>query len=220
MLVSSTAYSLESLNLEVVCSSCLNNDPKYYLKNVFDDDIKTCWVEGVESDGSGSMDNKIDVCCDQWRVLPIDSFAEMFICYFPYPPRNNPITKIRIYNGYGKSDVLWKANNRVKKLGINIDGYNGKINNNDHTNNYQYKFQVIIQDSGWNDIVLNNYIKDRDSINYISSMKFYILETYRGTKYNDTCISEIEFYNRNEKFRIANVNEIKPEYGEWEEEHD
>lgn len=218
--VSSTAYTLDSFNIEVVCSSTLNNDPKYGISNLFDNDIKTCWVEGVASDGSGSMDDKIDVCCDQWRVLPFDSCAEMFIVNFPFPPRDIRISKIRIYNGYGKSEAFWKANNRIKRFGLDIYGYNGEIIHNDYTDNYSYKFQVMLKDTGWNEIIFKDYLKDRDNISYISRMRFYILETYRGTKYNDTCISEIEFCYSDKKYRITKVMEIKPEYGDWEEESD
>jgi hypothetical protein len=212
-LSSEAIFSSEQFNVYLVCSSFLNNDPRYSICNIFDNDIRTCWAEGVPTSGNGTMRDKIYVHCDTWSIIPDENAAEMVICYMPFPPRSMAITKIRIYNGYGKNEALWKANNRVKKLGMIIDGYQGIIVNNDYTNHYTYTLKINLQDKGWNDIVLSDYIKDSDNIDYVSRIRFYILDTYRGSKYNDTCISEIEFYNQDEKYKVDQVREIKTRYG-------
>ena len=207
-------HSFDCFDIQVVCSSTLNQSSQYSIINIFDNDIKTCWAEGVSSDGSGSMEeDKINVLCDTWSILPKDSAAEMFICYFPFPPSDRKITKIRLFNGYGKSEELWKANNRLKRIGIEILGLEGEIVNNKFPKRYLYRFIVDFPDTKWVEINLKDYIKNGTDINYVENIKFYILDTYKGTKYNDTCISEIEFYNQDKKYSIGNVEEIRARYG-------
>ncbi len=214
-LLSSSVFSaIEPYSIDVVCSSFLNNDPRYSIGNIFDNNIQTCWVEGVPSSGSGLLKDKIYVHCDEWSILPYKEAAEQFMCYMsPFPPCSMEITKMRIYNGYGKSEILWKANNRVKKLGIEIYGNTGKIVNNDYSHVYNYRLEIPLQDKGWNDVVFSDYLNEDETVNYVQSIHFYILDTYKGSKYNDTCISEIEFYCEDEKYSIDKVRVIKAEYG-------
>src|SRR5690554_1061869 len=164
-------HSFDCFDIQVVCSSTLNQSSQYSIINIFDNDIKTCWAEGVSSDGSGSMEeDKINVHCDTWSILPKDSAAEMFICYFPFPPSDRKITKIRLFNGYGKSEELWKANNRLKRIGIEILGLEGEIVNNKFPKRYLYRFIVDFPDTKWVEINLKDYIKNGTDINYVENI--------------------------------------------------
>lgn len=215
-LVNSVSSS-EPFTIQVVCSSFLKNDKKYSISNVFDGDITTCWADGVATDGSGQMiRDKIYGHADTWSIIPDSTAAEMIICYLPHNPPEK-ITKIRIYNGYGKSEILWNANNRIKKLGISIVGYKEKISNYDLT---QSKLTVNLKDIGWNEIIINDYLKEKDKINFINRIQLYIIDTYKGNKYNDTCISEIEFYNSEQKYHIDKVTVITPRYGIHEDDEE
>jgi hypothetical protein len=88
-----------------------------------------------------------------------------------------PLEKIIIYNGFQKDPSLWKKNNRVKQLMLYIDGKPvAKLNLEDVTNGQE--FDVV----KWFPQRKEPYI-----------VRFEILKTYRGTTYNDTAISEIDF---------------------------
>ncbi|MCD4783857.1 MAG: hypothetical protein K8T10_08540 [Candidatus Eremiobacteraeota bacterium] len=81
----------------------------------------------------------------------------------------------KVANGYLKSKELWLKNNRVKQMRVDI---NGKpkiyINLADSMNNQRISFH----DAGL-------MVKDKDVI------RLTITKIYRGTKYHDTCITEI-----------------------------
>lgn len=68
-------------------------DITYSPYNVDDDDINTCWSEGVEGDGIG-----------EWIQLSYDT--------------DEPIEALSICNGYAKSEDLYTSNNRVKDASI------------------------------------------------------------------------------------------------------
>jgi hypothetical protein len=70
----------------------------YNEKNLYDEDFKTSWVEGVKGYGIGE---KITFTLE-------DVYAGA--------------TGIIITNGYSKSPTAWKNNSRVKKLKLSVDG--------------------------------------------------------------------------------------------------
>jgi VWFA-related protein len=80
---------------------------------------------------------------------------------------------MKIIAGYSKTPAVYQANNRVKKLMLVFsDGISQTVNLAD-----QYGFQRILID------------RDKPS----RFVKLVIMEVYKGSRYNDTCISEIEF---------------------------
>ena len=85
---------------------------------------------------------------------------------------NNHYESLEIRNGYGLSKDLWKKNNRVKKATLEFS--NGK------------KEDITLKDKmDWQRFVLK---KPVDGVTWV---KLTIKDVYKGTKYNDTAISEI-----------------------------
>jgi hypothetical protein len=105
---------------------------------------------------------------------------------YHFPPQNPRITEIIVVNGYVKSEQAWKDNSRVKKLKMYIDNKPFAILNlADSREEQSFKFDPI----GYG---------DREDWEKLQSrpwwtMKFEIMEVYKGEKYDDTAITEIYF---------------------------
>ncbi|PXX98776.1 hypothetical protein DF185_15470 [Marinifilum breve] len=92
------------------------------------------------------------------------------------------ITEIKLVNGYVKSKSAWENNSRVKKLKVYIDEKPFVILNLKDIRGVQsFEFKPI--GKGW-DVGM-------DEPDW--TMKFEILEVYKGLKYDDVAISEIYF---------------------------
>ncbi len=96
--------------------------------------------------------------------------------YFkPFSPR---VDKIIIYDGYFKNQNLWKSNSRVKQFKLYINNIPYAILDLADTNAAQsYSIEPI-----------QSTTKDVDLV-----LKFEILDIYKGSKYSDVLISEINF---------------------------
>jgi len=96
-------------------------------------------------------------------------------------PQTEPDPSLRgmvIFNGYRKSRALWEANNRVKQLRVTMNGKPyGVITLADAYTNQRVDLGIIP-------------LLPHSQINTI---RFTILSVYRGTKFHDTPISEIQF---------------------------
>ncbi len=105
---------------------------------------------------------------------------------YHFPPQNPRITEIIIVNGYIKSEQTWKDNSRVKKLKMYIDDKPFAILNlADSRQEQHFKFEPL----GYGDR------KNWDELNKKPwwTIKFEILDVYKGDKYDDTAITEIYF---------------------------
>lgn len=78
----------------LMTSSQLNGYPPI---NAVDDNVNTAWVEGAEGDGIG-----------EWLEFEAAGIHE--------------VSGIKLINGYAKSEDLYYANNRIKKLRIELPG--------------------------------------------------------------------------------------------------
>ncbi|MCX7821007.1 MAG: hypothetical protein N2258_04950 [Brevinematales bacterium] len=103
--------------------------------------------------------------------------------------KQQTITAFKIWNGYQRSEVHYKANSRVKKL--RLEGDNG------------YKNTVTVLDKPGPQIVkLNKTFKGKN-------LKMEILDSYPGTKYNDLVISEMRFFDGKNYFLINPIKFLK-----------
>lgn len=85
------------------------------------------------------------------------------------------ITEIHVVNGYVKSQVAWKNNSRVKRLKVYVnDKPFAILNLEDSRSDQTFKIAPL-----------------NDSVEW--TMKFEIMEVYKGDKYDDTALSEIYF---------------------------
>ena len=108
--------------------------------------------------------------------------GEYLTYYFRW---GNPrITNIIIANGYVKSEKAYRENSRVKKLKMYIDDEPYAILNLEDSRYEQiFEFEPIGKRTGDENI---DWVK-------LWTMKFEILEVYKGDKYDDTTISELYF---------------------------
>lgn len=136
-------------------SSFLESSEKYGSKNIHDFDLKTAWVEGNEDYGIGE---NIDIT-------------------FEFSSGKPKITTVDIFNGYCKSESLWKANSRVKKLAFYANGeLIGNFLLEDVYKKQRFKIGSLDGDE-----------------NHKLVLTFKIVEVYKGEKYKDVAISEINF---------------------------
>ena len=102
---------------------------------------------------------------------------EFITIYIPGHPRVSfglyKIKKIGIINGYAKNNDIFKQNNRVKKL---------RLEYGDHVRTFALKDTIVMQYLKFNEPVL------------MKKFKITILDVYKGSKYDDTCISEIKIF--------------------------
>lgn len=84
------------------------------------------------------------------------------------------LQKIGISIGFDKNEMSFYDNNRIKTLKVSL--------NDDSSMNYTFNDNRGIQ-----------YIYFDEPI-IISSLKFEIVDIYKGKKYDDTCLSEIEIW--------------------------
>jgi len=105
---------------------------------------------------------------------------------FEFVATHPRVTTIIIVNGYVKSDDLWKKNSRVKSLQMYIDDVPHAILMLKDANDEQvFKF----------DPIGHSEREDTEKLSQMPpfSIRFEILEVYKGDKYTDTAITEIYF---------------------------
>lgn len=97
---------------------------------------------------------------------------------FRFGEHSAPITTVIIYNGYMKSDKVWQDNSRVKQLKFYVDDKPVALLNLKDIKSEQ----IFAIDT------LQRVDADRELY-----LKFEITDVYKGDKYDDVAISEIEF---------------------------
>ena len=135
----------------------------------FDSNLKTIWVEGVQGFGF-----------KEWIKFDMKSKKGIGFEY------------VIIYPGYGKSEKLFYENNRVKSLILkSYTPTSGSISEEN------VKFDGVMLGDRLKFKDENKYhvflIADRFMGGENLQYTFFIEDVYKGSKYNDTCISEIIF---------------------------
>ncbi|MSL30631.1 hypothetical protein GKE84_25515 [Escherichia coli] len=90
---------------------------------------------------------------------------------------SNNLYKMSKSNGYGKTSELFEKNSRAKDIRIYING----------------KF---ICDEELSDLWIPHYITFDKEYNNVTEVKIVISSVYKGSKYNDLCISEVSFFEK------------------------
>ncbi len=91
------------------------------------------------------------------------------------------IDKIKLWNGYQRSEAHYEGNERVKTVEFGIKGQNSQ--------------SFAISDSASAFITPDNPLEGKDFV-------LRITEVYPGTKYRDLVISELRFYNGEDAFVV------------------
>lgn len=138
---------------------------RYSVKNIIDERPETAWVEGKEDYGKNEF-------------ITINMSPYMEIGEDDYLKGSYKIKKIGIINGYAKDYITFKENNRVKKLLLKCDNEF----NETHYQLYTLKDTIDMQ-----------YIEFDKPI-FMNKIKFTIRDVYKGSKWDDTCISEIKIF--------------------------
>jgi hypothetical protein len=165
----------------------------YELSKLNDNDLSTAWVEGVKGNGIGEY-----VLRNIWKKAG-NGFES-----FNYRIERDVNIVLEVNNGFCKSEALFKKNNRIKKARIII--YDAPLVVGQ---NYTYveSDPVVLYDTviELQDIMEQQKfefaIKLRDDYHYSEPevlLKFTILDVYKGTAYDDTCISEMHVYGEYE----------------------
>lgn len=95
---------------------------------------------------------------------------------FKFARYSPPVTTVEIFNGYMKSDKTWQENSRVKQLKLYVNGKPYALLNLKDIKSKQI-FNIGSHQGQKNALIL----------------KFEIVDVYKGDKYDDVAISEIEF---------------------------
>jgi hypothetical protein len=162
-------------------SSTLKSDGKnsYSVKNLFDGDLSTCWAEGKKGWGIG-----------EWIRISMHPGTTIY--------------KISIANGYQKSKKLYYQNGAVKKIEIGVEYWNGESKSFKITlDNMGYTADSLQSEGDFHDVFPVIRIGDYADLDPMKKITLKILEVYTGTKYEDTCISEIFLYGDQEGYGDA-----------------
>ncbi len=173
----------------------VNNDlinGKYGAKNLFDQTFSTAWVEGRKDEGVHET-------------------------IFTIIPKN--CKTLNIFGGYGKNHTLYDRNNRLKKIklsllvGINPQGHISENTIVYRTLPYEKVFSYTLKDTfsvqtiplsfdlnklaAFTRKTIDQFKKDfKEKIGSTATLlKIEIEAVYRGSRWNDTCVSELFFNN-------------------------
>lgn len=157
---------LDTLDVTLKSSSTSKGYP---LQNILDKETASAWVEGNSGNGIG-----------EWIGLLLEATKDVeystpfTVSYFSMIP------------GYAKSMKTWTENNRVKTALL-------VINSPDTAPTSKYKYVVYrLHFLDWNGLQVFSLPNDRAPSNLmIKKVWLIISDIYKGSKYNDTCISEI-----------------------------
>jgi hypothetical protein len=153
-----------------------NEFGEYGEQNLFDHDKNTCWAEGVEGPGVGEY------------------------VYLNMPP--DP-AGISIINGYAKTDKTFKNNNRVKQVKISLyklfppkEGEVSELYTPIKVKKLSFYLIRPLKDS-YAPQKIYFPKKWRALINKKgeTALKTEIFSVYKGDKYDDTCLSEINYFD-------------------------
>ena len=140
---------------------------RYSIKNIIDERPETAWVEGKNDSG-----------INEFITIGMSEYIESDRVEDDYIYGSYKIEKIGIINGYAKDENTYKQNNRVKKLLLKC--------NNEFSETH-YRLYTL------KDTMAMQYIEFDKPI-FMDRIKFTIRDVYKGSKWDDTCISEIRIF--------------------------
>ena len=146
-------WQFELTDFKVTASSSLKGDrykPDNVNKWTGEVDPNSCWAEGVTGNGEG-----------EW--LELNATVPVLL------------DTLEITNGLAASDTLFRANNRIKKIDLSVNGAE------------PVAVQLPDQMDPFN-------IKLPESKDVVRTIRLTIREVYPGTKYQDTCITRVRLF--------------------------
>lgn len=157
---------LDSFEIYSLSSSNLKG---YKVNSLYDKSIDTAWVEGAKGDGIG-----------EWVNLQLRATKET--------ESSAPFTieKFSMIPGYAKSDKTWQENNRIKTALLII--YTPDVPQ-DSEDRYRV-FRLQFEDR--NEVQVFRLSRDYAPSELMIKIVWLVIEdVFKGSKYSDTCISEL-----------------------------
>jgi hypothetical protein len=106
------------------------------------------------------------------------------------------VEAIGIINGYTKNEAIYNANNRIQKIRLEVEfliyDYRGGSTDSHETRSAD----IDLTEKQFNELNRNvqapfiSWLADYGMGHAVSKIRLTILEAAKGTKYDDTCISE------------------------------
>jgi len=168
--VQETRLPLSSI-AKVQASSILKTDAinrfTYEPTNLFDNDLNTAWVEGVAGSGMG-----------EWVEIQFEKGVH--------------VEAVGFINGYTKNEAIYKANNRIGKVRLDVE-----FDDNWPEDADPKSMDLDLTEKQFNELNRNvqapfiSWLADYGMSRRVSRIRLTILEVAKGTKYDDTCISEL-----------------------------
>ncbi len=153
----------------------------YAAGKIVDGDTGTAWVEGVPGNGSGEA-----------ILIPARTMSRELLDVFK---------GVEIYAGFGKSDALYRANSRPRTVNLHVLRARKKGTAQCGVSYEQIariaSRQMVLRDvNGFQPLVLPDVAKETvtrngAAVEYDYWLMIEIVDVYPGSKYQDTCISEI-----------------------------
>lgn len=140
-----------------------NGDISYGVENLGDNNKNTAWVEGQKDDGVGAtieFDYEYDI-----------KYADNVEYAFRYQDSWN------ILNGLHKTQALWQANNRVKRLKVYLNGV-------------AFCYVDLLDEMGVQEFDMS-FFDYLDAEAGTVHVKLEIVSVYKGSKWSDTAISQL-----------------------------
>jgi hypothetical protein len=157
-----------------------SNTNAYRKENLLDNDLRTACVSGGKKGGN--------------MVLWFD-FQSMD--YYPNIIGINP--------GYAKNPLSWRQNNKISTL--NVQFLNGEKDMETPIVDVELVFdletELVTQYFNF-----ENYVRQNMAITEFRYIRMEVVETVKGEKFDDTCISEIEFIKKDKEERTCNYDEL------------
>lgn len=184
----STEYDIYSLKRQKcaslkVSSTQYSKDNRYKASNVQDGDSTTAWVPDPNKVRMGNFLN------------------------FEFDSTHHCPDVIKIVPGYSKSLQTWMDNNRLELLHIHLmDSTNESMQSLEFINAYcRYPLDSIDMRPQYFD--LHEIHSKCQKIKDFKHLEIQINGVHEGTKYDDICISTIEFYRKSEKTGSISIEE-------------
>ena len=146
----------------------------YAASMITDGDAKTAWVEGATAEGAGEVVIVTDVDLSK---------------------------KVEILAGFGKSDALFKANNRPKTIRVHVlqakSGDASQCGRTYESVRLLTSKTLTLKDlNGFQSLAVpafkrEKFTRDNTEYDYGYWLMIEIVDVFAGAKYKDTCISEI-----------------------------
>lgn len=172
---------MRRIDVKISSSSFLKEKAiSYDGEKAFDNDLRTAWSEGVKGFGFKEW-LRFDI------KFTIDDKNDEYKSGVSMPV-------VLIYPGFGMSEDLFYKNNRLKTVVLMVTAkeeyYNTKTKKKEYVK-FTSAHRLIFED-------INKYhlfrIEDPYTIAREFEIYLYIEDAYKGSKFDDTCISDIRFF--------------------------